>query len=137
MSNEKYIHPLDFENNIALGLDIPITSDNNTFFSLNYTTEDQTRANLKNLILTNKGERIMSPNYGTDLKKMIFEQAPQDKIEDNIRESIKTWLPYVNIEELIVSDSSLNEHLINISLKYSVLKDEDSINELNFELYSV
>lgn len=133
MATEKYIHPLDTEN-IGIGLDLPLAVSNNSFFRLNYTTYDQAKANLKNLILTNKGERVMLPDYGCDIKKMVFEQAPEETIIENIETAIDNWLPYINIIDISVQKDSINEHLIKVNLTYNVLQDEDSTNELTLGL---
>ena len=134
MANEKYIHPLDVEDSIGIGLDLPLTVSNNSFFQINYTTADQAHANLKNLILTNKGERVMLSDFGCDIKKMVFEQEPEEKIIENIETAIEIWLPYINVIDIIVERDSIEEHQINISLKYNVLQDEDTTNELTLEL---
>jgi len=137
MTKERYIHPLDTDSNIAVGVDLPLTSNTKTFFALNYTTQDQAKANLKNLILTNKGERIMLPDYGCNLKKMLFEQVPDEKIKETIEVSVEQWLPYINIIELIVKRDPTNEYRINIDLYYNILEDEDTADELSLELSTV
>jgi len=134
MASEKYIHPLDTEDSIGIGLDLPLTISKNSFFKINYTTADQSHANLKNLILTNKGERIMLPTFGCDIKKMVFEQEPEERIIENIETAIEVWLPYINVIDIKVERDSVNEHQINISLKYNVLQDEDTTTELTLEL---
>jgi len=134
MVNEKYIHPLDTEESVGIGLNLPLTASKNSFFALNYTTKDQAITNLKNLILTNKGERVMLPEYGANLKKLVFEQAPEEKIKEQIENAVEEWLPYINIIELLVERDSINENLINISLSYNVLEDEDTTETLTFEI---
>ncbi len=134
MANEKYIHPLDTEERVGIGLNLPLTTSKNSFFQLNYTTADQAHTNLKNLVLTNKGERIMLPTFGCDIKKMVFEQEPEEKIIENIETAIEIWLPYINVIDIIVERDSIDEHQINISLNYNVLQDEDTTNELTLEL---
>jgi hypothetical protein len=42
-------------------------------FESSYTTKDAVVTNLKNLILTQKGERYMQPNFGTNIRKVLFE----------------------------------------------------------------
>ena len=57
----------------SVGLSLPIGSANNGYFAVNYTTKNQIKSNLKNLILTEPGERIANPKFGTPLRKFIFE----------------------------------------------------------------
>ena len=34
---------------------------------------NSTRSNLKNLLLTKKGERVLQPNFGSGLQDLLFE----------------------------------------------------------------
>jgi phage baseplate assembly protein W len=74
-------------------------------FQLNYTTLDQAVANAKNLLLTNHGERVMLPTFGCNLKALVFDQLTEELaalVDTTIREAFAFWLPYININELIV-----------------------------------
>ena len=64
--------------------------------NLTKTNESAIRADLLHLLLTNKGERLYMPDFGSDLKKFIFE--PNDgithiDIKNNINETIKKYIP--------------------------------------------
>lgn len=59
------------------------------------------------LLLTNPGERVMLPNYGTPLKRLIFEQndeASSFTAKDMIAQSIALWEPRVAITNITVSN---------------------------------
>lgn len=102
---QQYINPIDFELSTALGLDLPINGPVGSIFKLNYLSIDQAFANAKNLLFTNKGERVMQPNFGCDLQNIIFEQVSEDIIElveSNIRTAFSYWLPYIYINKLEV-----------------------------------
>ena len=99
------LEPMDFENDISLGLSLPFTEKSGKLFDLNYLSIDQAVTNLKNLILTLKGERVMHPNFGTNIRRYLFEpHFPElrEKIKLEIEEAIKFWLPYINISKLDV-----------------------------------
>lgn len=121
------IHPNDLDSNRGIGLKLPLTSDNNTFFALNMTTADQIKTNLRNLILTKKGERPMLPTYGCGLLSMLFEN--DNDIESNILEDLNTqvkrWIPYVNITNLDVKNN--NDHTISIIIGYSTKFKDDTL----------
>ena len=98
--------PLDFEKDVSLGLDLPFRERSGKLFELNYLSIDQAVTNLKNLILTAKGERVMHPNFGTNLRRYLFEpHFPQlrETIGTEIEETIKFWLPYIRISDLSVT----------------------------------
>ena len=52
----------------AIGLTLPFNTENGSMFGLNFLSIDQAISNVKNLILTRKGERINHPEFGTDLQ---------------------------------------------------------------------
>ena len=81
-------------NDYAVGLSIPLKNGNGGFFEQNYTTFDQARSNLKNLLLTKKGERIAQPNFGSGLQDLLFEQIDDEfegKLVDTVTEAVQTW----------------------------------------------
>ena len=60
---EYFYSPIDLEPDIAVGITLPFGKDKG-LFSLSYTTEEQSISNLKNLLLTRKGERLFQPEFG-------------------------------------------------------------------------
>ena len=87
---------------------------------------DQTLENLKNLLLTRKGERFYQPLFGSDLLEILFEpniSELKEEIQEIITEPINFWLPYVNIESIDIvtaqDDPTLN-HVIKISVNISI-----------------
>lgn len=88
-------------------------------FQQSYTTEEQAISNLKNLLLTFKGERIMQPEFGTLIRKSVFEQNTLgfvDSLKESLLEDIERWLPYI-----IVSDIIINQNVDVYSISLSVI----------------
>ena len=75
---ENFYNPLDFEKDVAIGITLPF-GKNKGLFSLSYTTEEQSISNLKNLLLTRKGERLFQPEFGSDVYSLMFEQMDEDR----------------------------------------------------------
>jgi len=117
-----------------LGIGINKRSDRAGIFSVNYTTLSQAKDNLKNLILTKKGERIFNPSFGCDIHKVLFEQIDseliENKIENSILESVSNWLPYLNINEIIFDydNNDIDLNRVNLEIKFS-LNSNPSMNE--------
>ena len=91
-------------------------------FESSYTTHDAVLSNLKNLILTEKGERYMQPNFGTNIRSVLFENNTndiRDILQDTIQEDIEHWLPYVNLTNLDVTPSA-DMHSLNIRLYFKI-----------------
>lgn len=117
---EKKYHPLDLQKNIGVGIPLPLGGT--PIFANTFTTEEQALSNLKNLLLTRKGERPFQPLFGTDVPSFLFENITKnllDNLKAGLQKDIEFWLPYINIKEIIVDDLS-NENRINISFSFSV-----------------
>ena len=114
------INPLDLKKNTAIGVMLPLSGE--PLFKLSYTTEEQSLSNLKNLLLTRKGERPFQPMFGTNIYSMLFENMDLDleeRLESELRADIKYWLPYIIIDNLIV-DSNEDSNSIRITLNVKV-----------------
>lgn len=138
MAYQVKIHPLDFEPNVAIGVGLPLFGSDNRF-KQTYLTLDQAVANAKNLLLTNTGERVMQPLFGCDLRKTLFENLTEETVEglqERIREAFAYWLPYIFINELVLTpDYDYNKLAIKMSISLEGNKfDTRSIQlEVNLE----
>jgi len=80
-----------------------------------------------NLLLTQKGERIYDPEYGSDLKSHLFEPldfGTAGSIKDNISKTIDTYEPRVSIETLLV-EPNLESNGFDVRLDFQVLSRAD------------
>ena len=62
-------------------------------FNSTFSTKDQIKSNLINLLLTYKGERVENPEFGADLPRLLFESISDEtyiKIQDQIITSVNT-----------------------------------------------
>jgi len=117
------INPLDLQKNIAIGISLPFNGNFGPFNST-YSTQEQIKYNLINLLLTSKGERVFNPEFGSDLKKVVFEVASEDRdtrasIQDIITEAVESYIPEIQLT-LVEVVSNPDENLITISISYSV-----------------
>lgn len=122
MAVEIKINPIDFEPDVALGIDLPMINGAGAAFKLNYMSIDQAVANAKNLILTDKGERIMLPEFGCNLKSILFDpidESINENLEVIIKDSFDYWLPYIFINSLVVTNNA-DRNRINILLSISL-----------------
>ena len=90
-----------------VGVTIPFNNPNGAF-NQSYTNRVQVYSNLKNLLLTAKGERYMLPDFGTEIRYILFENISSEgefveSIRNEISNAISTWMPYLTITELDVN----------------------------------
>ena len=130
--NVEKINPLDLQPRKAVGVSLPFSSK--AVLNSTYTTKDALKSNLINFFLTGRRERFLNPNFGTNLRALLFNQMTPDTKEEilqEVRSSIADWFPNITVENLIVEETPDN-HAVNIYIKYSVnqtnIQDELLIN---------
>ena len=115
---------LDLDPDVTIGLGLPMKHDDvKGFFPGTPTTLSQTGSNIRNLLLTNKGERVGQPEFGCGLLKVLFEPLSNDLISDvetNIAESMAEWLPHVLVNKLNVEQDKVEINQLNIDLEFSL-----------------
>ena len=110
----------------VLGIGINKSSNSNGVFSTNYTTLTQAKDNLKNLILTKKGERLMNPDFGCDVWLVLFEQMDgatiETRIETAIVDAVDTWLPYLSLTSIVFDydDNDIDTNKISLDIQFAL-----------------
>ena len=131
------VREIDRNDDIYIGLEFPLDHNLTGFFRQSKTIPQQVKSNIKNLLLTSKGERVFQPNFGCDLRDLLFEQINNetlDRVDNSIRIALDTWLPYVNINDLTIVQDESNPNEITISLEYSTTLQPDALDNITFNL---
>jgi phage baseplate assembly protein W len=113
--------PIDSVARKAVGFGFPLNGS--AVFVPTYTTREQTKANLINYLLTNRGERVFNPTFGADLRSLVFENivdVTTDELQERIQNDINVYFPQVIIEE-IRFDNQPDNNTINFTLTYNIL----------------
>ena len=125
-------YPIDTEARRAVGFGFPLNGD--AVFVPTFQTRDQIKANLVNYLLTNRGERVFNPNFGADLRNLLFENILDTTTEDlreRIQNDINSFFPEVQVKQVIF-DNIPDSNTINFTLTYQVVLFgiEESVNIL-------
>ena len=91
-------------------------------FAQSYSTQEQAISNLKNLLLTNKGERYMQPTFGTRIKSVLFDNNTpmvRETLQEVLQEDIEFWLPYISVDQIDVISSD-DRQSISIRLHFEI-----------------
>jgi len=96
------------------------------FLDLTKTDDRAIKSDLMHLIMTNKGERFYNPEFGTNLRRYIFE--PNDnftysQIRDEITETVKKYIPNLKIDEVKIDQSPSSEYAAIIRIEYTISQD--------------
>jgi phage baseplate assembly protein W len=113
---------------------LPLSRDSQDGYTLNKTFREVARQNLKMVILTSPGERIMIPEFGVGIRQYLFENATDEAfltLRGRIFEQARKYLPYITInsvnfqqENSIDIGSSMepssSSNYLNIIINYSI-----------------
>ena len=114
----------DLDTDVKIGISLPMDhTDGSGFFPGTSTTLTQTSSNIRNLLLTNKGERVGQPEFGCGLLNVLFEPMSDDLLEDvrtEIEDSIAFWLPHVTINNIGVDRDEAEPQQLNIIIEFAL-----------------
>jgi phage baseplate assembly protein W len=123
------VNPLDLQKNIAIGVSLPFNGPG--VFNSTFTTKDQIKSNLVNLLLTSTGERIMNPNFGTFLKRFLFEGITDSNLEslkDNLLNSISIYIPDITVTNIIITpNTDYNSIDLNVDYVVNISQSPDQV----------
>ena len=94
-------------NTKPLGIRTPLRfgNSNDGIFAMHFESKNQIRDNLRNLLLTNKGERLALPDFGGNLLSLVFEMSTVESKEDfdnklmiNISEAAAKYMPFLKLQ---------------------------------------
>tara|TARA_R100001377_G_C3099946_1_gene78824 strand:+ start:105 stop:518 length:414 start_codon:yes stop_codon:yes gene_type:complete len=128
------VREIDNNDDVYVGVGFPLSYGVNGFFNKTKTILEQARSNVRNVLLTAKGERPMQPDLGSNLRNIIFDQVGnvEESIEEEIREVIGTQLPYIIINNVFVLQENASTNIINVQLEFSVSLDPETLDTITF-----
>ncbi len=100
------LSPSKNDNVKYIGVTLPFNNPNG-IFNQSITNVSQVLTNLRNLLLTAKGERYMLPEFGTEIRLILFENITNEEsfindIKKEISSAIRMWMPFLTINQLDV-----------------------------------
>jgi len=128
--NDPSVAALNADEDSFFGMKFPLGYGIGTegFFPRSGTIKEQASSNIKNLLLTQKGERVGQPEFGSDLPRIIFEPLEVDvlkeSIDQTIKEALNLWLPYITVQTIGVYEDKANPNMIVVQLEFSVDVDD-------------
>ena len=130
------IREINQNDDVFVGIKLPFRFGTTGFFNQSKTVKEQSFSNLKNLILTIKGERVGQPEFGCDVHRIIFEPITDttgESIEEAVRDAVSIWLPHITVHNVYVSIDDQDTNKILLSFEYSVnVEDPDSLESISF-----
>ena len=123
------IDPRDLDGNRAIGISLPFNASG--VFNKTYSTKDQIKSNLINLLLTSKGERVLNPEFGADLPRLLFEPSTEDlydRIRDQIFSNTSVYIPEITLINIdVTSEPDRHSIYLKIDYKLNISGQKDNI----------
>jgi len=116
----------DLDTRVSVGLDLPIArqaGDNQGYFATTKTTIDAIKNDIRLLLMTQRGERLFQPFLGMNIRRFLFEQITDDtaiEIENDIVDTIQTWLPFVELRDIDVDLGDQDRNKISINITFNI-----------------
>jgi phage baseplate assembly protein W len=118
----------------GISVKLPLSRDPESGYKLNKTLKQVARQNLKMLVLTAPGERIMIPEFGVGLRNYLFENMSSDvffDLKSEIISQAETYFPYITINSVtfrqespdtqgLSLEPSSTSHYLNLVINFSI-----------------
>tara|TARA_R110002020_G_scaffold138544_2_gene308690 strand:+ start:241 stop:654 length:414 start_codon:yes stop_codon:yes gene_type:complete len=112
---------------IGISPKLPLRLIGKSGFLMNTLYPEMVKQNMKNLVLTIPGERMMDINFGVGLHRFLFESQTEvvyDDIATKINKQVEKYMPYIQIQEIdfeVPEDKAADENFLSVSITYEIV----------------
>tara|TARA_R110000824_G_C14669470_1_gene618879 strand:+ start:83 stop:451 length:369 start_codon:yes stop_codon:yes gene_type:complete len=107
----------------SLSVALPLRYSTTDGYQMNKTIKRLIKQNLKMLLLTNPGERVMEPAFGVGLNTYLFENFAENvyaEIDSRIKKQVKIYMPAILIRNIAFSNVDPDTHTLGVSIVYTI-----------------
>jgi len=130
---------------VPIGIKTPLQpGDQDGIFAMHSVLLDQINDNLRNLLLTNWGERLGQYNLGANLRSLVTEFATQDDFDsqavERINSAVARWMPYISLDDFLSEvdrTENKNTGVIRLTITYTVPALQSAKRVLQVTLYVI
>lgn len=134
-----------FSTLVPIGIKTPLRLSNKLgLFEMNYSLEDQTADNLRNLLQTNWGERVGLYDFGANLRPLTADFSSQEDFDNEavarIKSAVSRWMPYVELIDFTSEVDRLENQstgIIKITVTYDIPRILVSNKKIQVVLYVI
>ena len=116
----------------GIGPKLPLQVDDVDGFRLTKTINETVRQNLKNIILTAPGERVMDVNFGVGIRNYLFQQVAEGVVgtlRSEIVKQVGKYMPFLEILDVIINQPDetyyTDDNMLGIDIVYRFLPTDD------------
>ena len=96
---------------------------------LRKTNVDAVKQSLRNLMLTDRGERLFQPNLGGNIRAMLFENITAQTfltMQEHIKDVITAHEPRADVIDVVIVQTS-QEHEVQITIVFRVVNVQEPV----------
>jgi len=109
----------------SLSVALPLRYSTTDGYEMHKTIRNMLKQNLKMLVMTNPGERVMEPTFGVGLQGYLFENFTSStyaEINEKIKQQAKLYIPVIKILRVSFNDADIDRNTLGISIVYAIPK---------------
>lgn len=94
-----------------------------------FTNEAAVNRSIRNLLLTNRGERLYQPDIGSDIQQLLFEPmiaSTGNLIRKFVQDTISTYEPRVKVLNVDVLAYE-NQNAYAVTISYMIINSQDPV----------
>ena len=112
---------------IGLSPKLPVRRPKKSGYLMNTMYAEMVKQNIKNIVLTIPGERMMDIEFGVGLRKFLFEpflESTYDDIAGRINEQMEKYMPFIEVfgvEFETPEDNAMDENFLSVVISYEII----------------
>lgn len=129
---------------VPIGIKTPLALGTDDLLVTNSDLATQWGDNLRNLVLTNWGERLGFYDYGANLRPLVTDFVTQDDFDsqavERIRSAVTRWMPYIDLQSFLSEvDRTQNKNtgVIQLTVTYDIPSLNITNKRLQVSLYVI
>ena len=106
----------------SIGIKLPINRDSVDGFLMLKTIKETIQQNFKMLVLTNPGERVMEPNFGVGVTRLLFSgyhEGVETVIRNRVTEQAGIYIPAVEVISVDFSQTR-DFNTLSVFIRYTI-----------------
>jgi phage baseplate assembly protein W len=127
-----------------IGIKTPLSIGDDDLLTMHFSLADTLTDNLRNLIMTNWGERLGFYDFGANLRPILVDLVSLDDFDtqaiDRIRTAVQRWMPYVDLQGFESSSDRLqnrNTAVIRLVITFNIPSLNVRDRKLEVTLYAI
>lgn len=127
-----------------IGIKTPISLGNDDLLTMSYDIVSQLTDNLRNLILTNWGERLGFYDFGANLRPLMSDLVSIEDFDteaiNRIKSAVARWMPYIDLQEFLSTvdrTQNRNTAVIHLTITFNIPSIKVVGKKLQITLYAI